>query len=246
MLSAILTDVYIKQTEWRIWSEFICVERLMFVVQYRLSVVIYQKRGKQWVSQQCGWQCVTNTQRHLLGVCSTKIDCASSLSFSHVFSPVFVLSPSLLSFPLLHTEEDVRCQNKNEMLEGAKEEKWSVCLLVGCCPDLLSKKFVLPPPHLSIAHKSVKNLNADMTPAQVFPSGPDVEWGESMRDFQKVLFNIQKYITNTPPWEEVKNERWNLRRPSLAYGPLLMLPAEIKIYDMCRPLREMYEAKLLM
>lgn len=110
--------------------------RMMFTVQYYSSLVIYHKRGKQWVSQQCGWQCVTNTQRHLLGVCSTKIDCASRRSLSVGFSPVFVLSPPLLSFPLLRTEEDVRCQNKNEMLEGTEEEKWSVCPLVGSGPNL--------------------------------------------------------------------------------------------------------------
>lgn len=70
---------------------------LLFVVQYLLRWVIYHDRDKQWVNQQCGRQCVTNTQRHLLGVCSTKIDCARGrFSLSRFLSLPRPLASSLL------------------------------------------------------------------------------------------------------------------------------------------------------
>lgn len=127
----------IKRIEWRFRSELVCVEPndVYGTVSFELSDL---SQTWQTVSQSAVWvaMCHQHTAPSARSLFNKDRLCFETLPLSVGFSPVFVLSPPLLSFPLLRTEEDVRCQNKNEMLEGTEEEKWSVCPLVGSGPNL--------------------------------------------------------------------------------------------------------------
>lgn len=148
----------IKRIEWRIRSQLVCVEPndVYGTVSFELSDL---SQTWQTVSQSAVWvaMCHQHTAPSARSLFNKDRLCFETLPLSVGFSPVFVLSPPLLSFPLLRTEEDVRCQNKNEMLDGAEEEKWSVCPLVGSGPNLwLHLKSLFS--QLVIAYKALKTV----------------------------------------------------------------------------------------
>ncbi len=112
----------IKRIEWRIKLELVCVEPnyVYGTASFELSDL-----SQMWktVSQSAVWvaMCHQHTAPSARSLFNKDRLCFETLPLSVGFPPVFVLSPPLLSFPILCTEDDVRCQNKNEMLEGAKE-----------------------------------------------------------------------------------------------------------------------------
>lgn len=163
---------------------------MMFTVQYRSSLVIYHKRGKQWVSQQCGWQCVTNTQRHLLGVCSTKIDCASRRSLSLSVSLLCSFS-HLLSSPFLYSAQRRTCDAKirTRCWKALKRKNDRFVLSLGAV-QICSFIWKVCFSSWSLLMKPIKLYKCTYNVSSRQPLG--VRHGKSTCDFQKALFNIQK------------------------------------------------------
>lgn len=183
---------------------------MMFTVQYRSSLVIYHKRGKQWVSQQCGWQCVTNTQRHLLGVCSTKIDCASRRSLSLSVSLLCSFS-HLLSSPFLYSAQRRTCDAKirTRCWKALKRKNDRFVLSLGAV-QICSFIWKVCFRSYSLLMKPIKPYKCTYNVSSRQPLG--VRRGKSTCDFQKALFNIQKYIML--PCKRVKYKWLDLRRLS--------------------------------
>ncbi len=145
----------IRRIEWRIRSELVCVESnyVYSTVSFKLSDL---SQTWQTVSQSAVWvaMCHQHTAPSARSLFNKDRLCFETLPLSVGFPPVFVLSPPLLSFPLLRTEEDVRCW---------KRKNYRFVLLVGSDPNPeLHLKSLFS--QLVIAYKDLKNFsNAHIT-----------------------------------------------------------------------------------
>ncbi len=196
----------IRRIEWRIRSELVCVESnyVYSTVSFKLSDL---SQTWQTVSQSAVWvaMCHQHTAPSARSLFNKDRLCFETLPLSVGFPPVFVLSPPLLSFPLLRTEEDVRCW------KAPKRKNYRFVLSLGAI-QIRSFIWKVSFRSWSLLIKTLKLFKRTYNVSSRQPVG--ISWGKSTCDFQKELFNILKYIT--VPHESLKYKWSDLRRRSFA------------------------------
>lgn len=202
----------IKRIEWRFRSELVCVEPndVYGTVSFELSDL---SQTWQTVSQSAVWvaMCHQHTAPSARSLFNKDRLCFETLPLSVGFSPVFVLSPPLLSFPFLYSAQWRTCDAKirTRCWKALKRKNDRFVLSLGAvqiCSFLWKVCFrswslLIKPLNL---YKCTYNVNSWQ------PLG--VSQGMSTCDFQKPLFNMLKYIML--PCKRVRYQWLDLRRLS--------------------------------